>query len=93
MKLKQGLPTVAVDDILIHPRERDLIVGTHGRSVYVLDDIGPLEQSTGEVLGQAVTCSSRARRAPSSASRTAASGGTASSPPRTRRSGRRSTTG
>jgi len=40
----QGLPTVAVDDIVIHPRDRDLIAGTHGRSVYVLDDITALEQ-------------------------------------------------
>jgi hypothetical protein len=37
------MPTVAVDDIVIHPRERDLIAGTHGRSIYVLDDITPLE--------------------------------------------------
>lgn len=43
-----GLPTVAVDDIVVHPRERDLIVATHGRSLYVLDDIRPLEELTGE---------------------------------------------
>jgi photosystem II stability/assembly factor-like uncharacterized protein len=42
-KLEGGLPTVAVDDIQIHPRERDLVIGTHGRSVWVLDDIAPLE--------------------------------------------------
>jgi photosystem II stability/assembly factor-like uncharacterized protein len=46
IKAGEGLPTVAVDDILIHPRERDLIAGTHGRSLYVLDDIGALEQWT-----------------------------------------------
>jgi hypothetical protein len=39
-----GLPTVAVDDIVIQPRERDLVVATHGRSIFVLDDIGPLEE-------------------------------------------------
>src|ERR1022692_2714504 len=39
-----GLPSVRVDDILIHPGERDLIVGTHGRSIYIADDITPLEQ-------------------------------------------------
>lgn len=39
-----GLPTVAVDDIVIHPRERDLVVATHGRSIYILDDIRPLEE-------------------------------------------------
>ena len=44
------LPMVPVDDIAIHPRENDLIFGTHGRSVWVLDDITPLEQLTDEVL-------------------------------------------
>jgi len=34
-----GFPTVPVDDLVIHPRDNDLIVGTHGRSLYVLDDI------------------------------------------------------
>ena len=48
-KFMPGLPTVAVDDILIHPRERDLIIGTHGRSIYVMDDIRPLEELTTEV--------------------------------------------
>jgi photosystem II stability/assembly factor-like uncharacterized protein len=43
-KFMTGLPSVRVDDILIHPRERDLIVGTHGRSIYIADDITPLEQ-------------------------------------------------
>ncbi len=40
------LPTVAVDDIVIHPRELDLIAATHGRSLYVLDDLRPLEELT-----------------------------------------------
>jgi hypothetical protein len=39
-----GLPTVAVDDVVIHPRERDLVIATHGRSLWVIDDIGALEQ-------------------------------------------------
>ncbi|MEI6245079.1 MAG: hypothetical protein WCQ64_08530, partial [Acidobacteriota bacterium] len=39
-----GLPTVRVDDILIHPREKDLIIATHGRSLWIADDITPLEQ-------------------------------------------------
>jgi hypothetical protein len=38
-----GLPSVRVDDILIHPRDRDLIIGTHGRSIWIMDDISPLE--------------------------------------------------
>ena len=34
-----GMPTIRVDDIVIHPRDNDLIVGTHGRGIYILDDI------------------------------------------------------
>lgn len=47
---KGNFPMVPVDDIIIHPRENDLILGTHGRSVWVLDDITPLEQLTPWVL-------------------------------------------
>jgi len=43
-KFMNGLPSVRVDDILIHPRDRDLIVATHGRSIWIADDITPLEQ-------------------------------------------------
>src|SRR5262249_32717683 len=43
-KFMTGMPSVRVDDILIHPRDRDLIIGTHGRSIYILDDITALEQ-------------------------------------------------
>ncbi|MCC6316388.1 MAG: hypothetical protein IT361_01760 [Gemmatimonadaceae bacterium] len=35
-----NLPRVRIDDIAVHPRTRDLILGTHGRSIIVLDDIG-----------------------------------------------------
>jgi hypothetical protein len=45
-----NLPNVPVDDIVIHPRENDLIFGTHGRSIWVLDDITPLEQMNDAVL-------------------------------------------
>ena len=49
-----GLPNVRVDDILIHPRDRDLIIGTHGRSIYILDDITPLEQMKPAVMAEDV---------------------------------------
>ncbi|HEY6219884.1 MAG TPA: hypothetical protein VIV65_07480 [Gemmatimonadaceae bacterium] len=39
-------PTVRTDDILVHPRDGDLIVATHGRSVMIADDITPLQQLT-----------------------------------------------
>ena len=46
----KNIPMVPVDDIAIHPRENDLILGTHGRSIWVLDDITPLVQLTENVL-------------------------------------------
>jgi photosystem II stability/assembly factor-like uncharacterized protein len=45
-------PTVAVDDIAIQPRELDLVVATHGLSLFIVDDIKPLEEMTPEVLGR-----------------------------------------
>jgi photosystem II stability/assembly factor-like uncharacterized protein len=42
--LRLGLPHVPVFDLQIHPRDNDLILGTHGRGFYVLDDLTPLEQ-------------------------------------------------
>ncbi len=44
-----GLPTVAVDDILVHPRDGDLVIATHGRSLYVLDDVRAVQELTPEV--------------------------------------------
>ena len=40
-----GLPTVSVLDLKIHKRENDLIVGTHGRSAWIMDDISALQQA------------------------------------------------
>ncbi|GAA3581247.1 hypothetical protein GCM10022395_32250 [Snuella lapsa] len=41
-KWTEGFPTVSVKDLVIHPREHDLIIGTFGRAAWVLDDIRPL---------------------------------------------------
>ena len=46
--LMSGMPTMRIDDILIHPRDNDLIVGTHGRGIFILDDISPLQQMIAE---------------------------------------------
>ena len=43
-KFMTNLPTVRVDDLLIHPRDNDLIAGTHGRGIWICDDISPLQQ-------------------------------------------------
>lgn len=42
----ETLPAVMVHDLEIHPRDKDLVAATHGRSIYVLDDITGLEQLT-----------------------------------------------
>ena len=47
MQLKAGVPTIAVRDIAIHPRENDLILGTFGRGFYVLDDYSALRSYSG----------------------------------------------
>jgi photosystem II stability/assembly factor-like uncharacterized protein len=44
-----GFPTVPVDDLVVHPRENDLIVATHGRAIWVLDDVSPLSGMTAQV--------------------------------------------
>ncbi|NRB59370.1 MAG: hypothetical protein HRU50_05425 [Winogradskyella sp.] len=41
-KWTEGFPTTSVKDLVIHPREHDLIIGTFGRAAWVLDDIRPL---------------------------------------------------
>jgi photosystem II stability/assembly factor-like uncharacterized protein len=50
--LRLNMPTVAYHDLLIHPREHDLIAATHGRGFWILDDISALRKATPEVLGQ-----------------------------------------
>lgn len=44
-----GLPTVPVHDLAQHPSKNDLVVGTHGRSIWILD-VGPLRGASEEVL-------------------------------------------
>ena len=53
-KFMNDYPTVRTDDIVIHPRDGDVIVATHGRSIWIADDITPLEQLTPTVLAQDV---------------------------------------
>jgi len=46
----KNLPNVAVHDILIHPRENDLILATHGRSIWIFDDATVIQQMTPQIL-------------------------------------------
>jgi photosystem II stability/assembly factor-like uncharacterized protein len=43
-KWNEGFPSVSTSDLKIHPRTHDLVVGTFGRSAWVLDDIQPLRE-------------------------------------------------
>ena len=47
------LPSTQYDDLLIHPREHDLVVGTHGRSILILDDVRPLAEWSADVARSA----------------------------------------
>src|SRR5205809_2856861 len=49
-------PTVAVRDLAIHPRDNDLVLATHGRGIWIVDDITPLRALTPDLLKQDVAC-------------------------------------
>jgi photosystem II stability/assembly factor-like uncharacterized protein len=51
-RLRGGLPTIQVRDLVIQEREDDLVVATFGRSFYVLDDLAPLRALTREVTAR-----------------------------------------
>src|SRR3984893_4798074 len=46
------LPSVAVRDLAIHPRDNDLVIATHGRGIWIVDDISPLRALTPDVLSR-----------------------------------------
>ena len=52
--MKGNLPLVRVDDIQIQPRDNTLVLATHGRSIWILDDLTPLEKITEGTLGEDV---------------------------------------
>ena len=52
-ELRGGMPTAPFNDLVIHPRENDLVLGTHGRGVWILDQINALQELTPEVMASA----------------------------------------
>ena len=48
-QLKLNLPTVAVHDLIV--KNNDLVVGTHGRSIWILDDLTPLREMCAQIAG------------------------------------------
>lgn len=49
VELRGGLPTAAVNDLVVHPRDNDLVLGTHGRGVWILDQVNALQELTPEI--------------------------------------------
>lgn len=50
MQWSHGFPTVSAMALTVHPREHDLVVGTHGRGAYILDDLRPLREASKTVF-------------------------------------------
>lgn len=46
------LPNVAVRDLAVHPRDNDLVIATHGRGIWIIDDITPLRALTAETMNK-----------------------------------------
>lgn len=51
-RLASNLPTTRYDDIVVHPRTKDIVIGTHGRSIWVLDDASPFAEWTPQVAAK-----------------------------------------
>lgn len=51
-RFENGLPTASVMDLVVHPREHDLVIATHGRALFIVDDISPLRGLSDAVLAK-----------------------------------------
>ena len=52
LKWTHGVPTVSVMGLAVHPREHDLVVATHGRAAFIVDDIRPLRTISKDILAK-----------------------------------------
>jgi photosystem II stability/assembly factor-like uncharacterized protein len=50
-----NFPSVAVRDLVMHPRESDLVLATHGRGIWIIDDISPLRALTPDLMAKDAT--------------------------------------
>ncbi|MEZ5424636.1 MAG: hypothetical protein R2747_00095 [Pyrinomonadaceae bacterium] len=48
----KNFPRVAVHDIVIHPRDNDIILATHGRSLWIFDDASPVQSLSDSILAK-----------------------------------------
>jgi photosystem II stability/assembly factor-like uncharacterized protein len=49
VRMRSNLPTVPIDEITIHPRDNDMLLATHGRSIWILDDLSPIQHAADAV--------------------------------------------
>ncbi len=54
MKFENNMPSTAVHYIEMHPKTNDLILGTHGRGIIIIDDLSPLREVTNEIITEKV---------------------------------------
>ena len=52
VELRNNMPTLPFNDLVIHPRDNDLVLGTHGRGVWILDNLNALQSLTPATLNQ-----------------------------------------
>ena len=88
-RFKGNVPTVPIHEIVFHPRDNDMILATHGRSIWILDDATPLQQYPEAIKSDAFLFDMR-RRCSSTRPTIAASSPTSRSSARTRPTARRS---
>jgi photosystem II stability/assembly factor-like uncharacterized protein len=50
VELKNNMPTMAFNDLVIHGRDNDLVLGTHSRGVWILDNVNAIQELTPQVL-------------------------------------------
>ncbi len=51
-RFENNMPKVPVHALVVHPRDAALVIGTHGRGIYIIDDLLPLRQISPEVLNE-----------------------------------------
>jgi photosystem II stability/assembly factor-like uncharacterized protein len=54
-RVAANLPTTRYDDLIVHPRTKDLVIGTHGRSIWILDDATPFAEWTSTLAAKPAT--------------------------------------
>ena len=81
---QNDLPTVSVHDIRMQPHDDDLVIATHGRSAYIMDDVRPVQELQ-QAVARGTVALSAARRPTSGRCTQTTKERTRTTPPTTRR--------